>query len=74
MRQRTQNRNALRSHLGDRGLVAAQGKAALYPLIESVITIDDDGVLCTDDELTGMFLMTPSYEYYEYQCLLELEG
>jgi len=51
-----------------------QGKAALYRLTESVIIIDDDGVLCTDDELTGMFLMTPSYEYYEYQCLLELEG
>ena len=71
VRQRTQKRNALRSHLGERGLVAARGKAALYRLIESVITIDDDGVLCTDDELTGMFLMTLSYEY---QCLLELEG
>ena len=50
MRQRTQKRNALRSNLGERGLVAARGKATLYRLIESVITIDDDGLLCTDDE------------------------
>ena len=43
--------------------VKARGKAALYQLIESVVTIDYDGVLCTNDELTGMFLMTLSYEY-----------
>ena len=71
VRKRTQMRNALRSHRSEHGLVAAQGKAALYRLIESTVTIDDDGVLRTDDELTGMFLMTLSYEY---QYLLELES
>ena len=59
------------SHLSEHELVAARGKTALYRLIESVITIDDDGVLCNDDELMGMVLMTLSYEC---QFLLKLEG
>lgn len=70
VRQRTQKRNALRSHLGERGLVTAQGKAALYQLIESVVTPDDNGVLRTDHELTAMFVTMMSVEY---QRLVELD-
>ena len=45
--QRTQKRNALRAHLSARGLTSRCGKSALYALIESVITPDEDGVIGT---------------------------
>ena len=58
VQQRTWKRNALRAHLSERGLTSGCGKRAMYSLIESVITSDEDGVIGTSHEtcgLSGMF-------------------
>ena len=70
VQQRTQKRNALRAHLSERGLTARCGKSALYALIESVITPDEDGVIGTSCEVDGLFV---SMLAKEYQNLPKLE-
>ncbi len=52
VQQRTQKRNALRAHLSERGLTSGRGKRALYALLESVITADEDGVIGTSSEIS----------------------
>ena len=70
VRQRTQKRNALRAHLSERGLTSGLGKSALYGLIESMITPDEDGVIGSSFEVDGLFV---SMLAKEYQNLRKLE-
>ena len=63
VQQRTQKRNALRAHLSERGLTSRRGNSALYALIESVITADEDGVIGTRCEIDGLFVSILAKEY-----------
>ena len=69
VQQRTQKRNALRAHLSERGLTSRRGKSALYALIESVITPDEDGVIGTSGEICGLFVSMLSKEYQNLRNL-----
>ena len=69
VQQRTQKRNALRAHLSERGLTSGRGKSALYGLIESVITPDEDGVIGTGGEICGLFVSMLAKEYKELRVL-----
>ena len=60
VQQRTQKRNAL----------SALGKSALYGLVKSMITPDEDGVIGTSCEVDGLFV---SMLAKEYQNLRKLE-
>ncbi len=75
VQQRTQKRNALRAHLSERGLTSGRGKRALYALIESVITADEDGVIGTSSEISMLFVSTVDGEYRKLQKLdQEVDG
>ena len=63
VQQRTQQRNALRAHLSERGLTIGLGKSALYGLIESMITPDEDGVIGSSFEIDGLFVSMLAKEY-----------
>ena len=65
VQQRTQKRNALRAHLSERGMTSGRGKSALYGLIESVITPDEDGVIGSSCEIDGLFVSMLIKEYQE---------
>ena len=69
VQQRTQKRNALRAHLSERGLTSRRGKSALYALIESVITPDEDGVIGTSGEICGLFVSMLAKEYQNLRNL-----
>ena len=63
VQQRTQKRNALRAHLSERGLTIGLGKSALYGLIESMITPDEDAVIGSSFEVDGLFVSMLAKEY-----------
>ena len=59
----------MRSHLSERGLTSRRGKSALYALIESVITPDEDGVIGTSREICGLFVSMLAKEYQNLRNL-----
>ena len=69
VQQRTQKRNALRAHLSERGLTSRRGKSALYALIESVTTPNEDGVIGTRCEIDGLFVSILANEYQNLRKL-----
>ena len=68
--QRTQKCNSLRSHLDERDVTPARGRAALYAALEELTTADRaTGALQVTEEITEDFILMLMMEYEQLQTL-----